>query len=104
MDGLVNIPVNFVFGFLTKCASYGVTFVVLLERRHVLSATLAILELSVLEFHMGSMSNTAKRRFSVCISLSTIPVPLWSPAGASINLMFLFLQNTSKFFALTVCA
>ena len=53
---------------------------------------------------MGLMSNTAKRRFSVCISLSSNHVPLWSPAGASINLMFLFLQNTSKFFALTDCA
>ena len=42
--------------------------------------------------------------FIVCINLSTIPVPLWSPVGASINLMLLSLQKISKFFALKACA
>ena len=68
------------------------------------SITLAILALRVSEHHMGSISNTAKRRFSVCISLPTIPVPLWSPAGANISLIFLFLQNISNSFALNACA
>ena len=104
MDGLVNMLVNSVFGFLPKCATNGVTFVVLLGMRRIFSIILAILELRVSELHMGSMYNNAKRLFSVCISLSTIPVPLWSPAAASINLMFLFLQNTSNSFALNACA
>ena len=103
-DGLVNIFDNSLFGFLPKCASNGATFVVLLGLRRMFSITFAILELKVSELHMGWMSNTAKRRFNVCISLSTIPVPLLSPAGASINLKFLFLQNTSNSFALNACA
>ena len=42
--------------------------------------------------------------FIVCISLSTIPVSLWSPVGASISLILLSLQKISKFFALKACA
>ena len=100
IDGLVSILNNSVFGFLPKCASNGVTFVVLLGMRRTFSITLAILALRVSELHMGSISSTARRRFNVCISLSTIPVPLWSPAGANISLMFLFVQNISNSFAL----
>ena len=39
---------------------------------------------------LGSISRSANLLFTVCISRSTIPVPLWSPVGASISFMFLF--------------
>ena len=104
MDGLVNVFVSSVFGFLPKCASKVVIFVVLLGISCIFSIKFAILELRIFELHMGSMSSTANRRFIVCISLSTIPVPLWSSAGISFSLIFLFLQTISNSFALNSCA
>ena len=44
-----------------------------------------------------SKSNTANQRLIVCVNLSTMPVPLWSPAGASINSMFLFFAKNFEF-------
>ena len=58
---LVSILDSSVSGFLPKCASNGVTFVVLLGMRRMFSIMLAILALSVSELHMGSISMTAKR-------------------------------------------
>ena len=54
--------------------------------------------------HNGSCSMTAILRFIVWINLSTIPVALCSPTGASISLMFLFLQKISNSLALNACA
>ena len=80
-----------VLGLRPKCASNGHILVVALGISLMFSFTFATLSLNVVCVHLGSMSKTASLRFIVCISLSTIPVPLWSPAGASISLMFLFL-------------
>ena len=42
--------------------------------------------------------------FIVCNRRSTIPIPLWSPAGADISLLFSFLQIISNSFALNASA
>ena len=92
-DGWVTIFESSVFGFLPKCASNGVVLVVLLGISRIFSMMLASLELSVSLLQLGSMSKTAILRFMVWISLSTIPVPLWSPAGARISLYFCFCRR-----------
>ena len=97
-DCLVSILVSSVIDFLPKCASNGVTLRVLSGMRRMFSIMFDILELSVSELQLGSTSSTAKWRFTVCISLSTISVPLWSPAGASISLIFIFLEKNFIFF------
>ena len=56
------------------------------------------------EDHKGSCSITAILLFNVWIRLSTIPVALWSPAGASISLIFLFLQKSSNSLAIKAWA
>ena len=95
-DGLVIMFDISVFGFLPKCASNGVTLVVALGMSLMFSMMLASLSLSVVWVYLGSISRTASLRFIVCMSLSTILVPRWSPTGASIRLMFLFLQYISN--------
>ena len=57
-----------------------------------------------LDDHIGSIVITPSFRFIVWISLSTIPVALWSPAGANISFMLLSLQNTLKSLDLNACA
>ena len=103
-DGLVTIFESSVLGLHPKCASNGVILVVLLGFRRIFPMMLASLVLNVSLLQMGSISRTANRRFIVWISRSTIPVPLWSPAGARISFIFSFLQKISNSFALNAWA
>ena len=103
-DGLVTILEISVFGFLQKCASNGLSCVVALGMSLMFSIMFASISLSVAWVHLGSISSTASLRFIVWISLSTMPVPQWSPAGASISLKFLFSRYISNSLVLNACA
>ena len=56
------------------------------------------------EDHNGSIVITPSFRFIAWINLSTIPIALWSPAGANISFMLLSLQYTLKSLDLNPCA
>ena len=96
--------VSCVFAVLPKCASKGVMRVVVLGISLMFSIMCVILSANVSLSHLASMFIAESRLFIVCIIPSTSPVPLWSPAGAKINLMLLSLQKISKFFDLNSCA
>ena len=64
-----------VFGFLPKCASNGVVFVVVFGISFMFSIIADILLASV-SFDQLVSTFIAASLFMVCISLSTIPVPL----------------------------
>ena len=81
-----------VFGFLPKCASIGVIFVVVFGISFMFSIIADILFANVSFDQLLYTFIAASLLFIVCINLSTILVPLWSPVGASINLMLLSLQ------------
>ena len=93
-----------VFGFLPKFASNGVIFVVVFGISFMFSIIADILFASVSFDQVLSTFVAASLLFIVCINLSTIPLPLWSPVGAKISLMLLSLQKISQFFALKACA
>ena len=61
--------------------------VVVLGISFLFSIMCAILSASVSFSHMGSMFDTGRRHFSVCIIRSTRFVPLWFPTGASISML-----------------
>ena len=103
-DRLVIMLEISVLGLRPKCASNGLVLVVALGISLMFSIIFATLWLNVVCVHLESMTKTARLRFIVCISLSIIPVPLWTPAGASVNYMFFFLQHISNFLALKACA
>ena len=89
---------DYVFGFLPKYASNGVILLVVLGIRFKFSMIANILFARFSFDHFSSMLIATSGLFSRLNSLSTIPVPLWSPVGASISFMLLYLQNFSKFF------
>ena len=93
-----------VFGGLTKWATNGFILVVALGISHIDSIILATIVARSAEDHKGVMFHYGDSHFSVWINLSTIPVALWSPAGASISLIFLFLQKSSNSLALKAWA
>ena len=72
----VTILLVCVFGFLPKCASNGVIFVVVFCISFMFSITADILLASVSFDRLESTFFAASLLFMVCISLSTIPVPL----------------------------
>ena len=90
-----------VFGFLPKCASNGVIFVDVLGMFSIIAD---ILLANVSFDQLVSIFIAANLLFIVGNNFSTIPVPLWSPVGASISLMLLSLQKILNFFALKACA
>ena len=92
------------FGGLPKCASNGLILVVVLGISLIDPIILATIVARSAEDPRGSCSITAILRFNVWIRRSTIPVALWSPAGASISFMFLILQNISNSSALNAWA
>ena len=77
--------------------SKGVIQLAVFGIKFMFSITCAILSPSVSSSHVGSMFSTERRRFSVFIMPSTRLVPPWSPTGVRISLMWLSLQNISKF-------
>ena len=93
--GLVTIFDSSVFVGRPKCASNGLIFVTELGMSlmdWIIFVT--IWARSALD-HSGSDCMIAIWCFIVWIRRSTIPVALWSPAGASMSLMFLSLQYTA---------
>ena len=104
LDCSVTMFDNSVFGGLPKCASKGFIFVVVLGLSLIDSLIFATIVARSDEDHNGSCSITAILRFIVWINISTIPVALWSPAGANISLIFLFLQKISNLRALNAWA
>ena len=104
MFGCVTMLLVCVFGFLPKCASNGVIFVVVLGMSFMFSIFADNLLAIVYFDQLVSTFSAASLLFIVCINLSTIPVTLWSPVGACFRLMLLSLQNILKFFALKACA
>ena len=88
-----------VFGGLPKIATNGFILVVALGISLIDSIILATIVAKSEDDHKGSCSITEILLFNVWINLSTIPVALWSPAGASISFIILFLQNSSNSFA-----
>ena len=79
-------------------------FLVALGMSLIFFIMLASLSLSIAGVQLGSMSSKASLHSIVWITLSTTPVPLWFPAGASIGIKFLFLQYISNSLALNACA
>ena len=74
--------------FLRKCTVNGDSFVVGFGIIFISWMISAILSASVIFDHLGSLFNTDRRRFIVCISRSIMPFALWSPAGASISFYY----------------
>ena len=96
---LVCVPV-----FLLKCASDGVILVVVFGMSFMFSI-IADISFAIVTFDQFlSTLIAANRLFIDWISLSTIHVHLWSPAGAKISFMLLSSQKTSKLCALKACA
>ena len=85
-----------VFGFLPKCASIGAILVILFGMSLILCIMFAMIVDLSSEDHSGSIVITPSFRFIVWINLPTIPVALWSLAGANISFLLLSSQYTLK--------
>ena len=92
-DGLVIIIDNSVLGGLPKCASNGFILVAVFGINFTDSMIFATIVAKSDGDHNGSCSITDIRRFIVWIKRSTIPVALWSPAGANISFMFCYFKR-----------
>ena len=103
-DLFVNMLESSVFGGLPKWSTNGFILVVALGISLIDFIILATIVARSENDQKGSCSITAILPFNVWINLSTIPVALWSPARASISLIFLFLQKSSNFLALKAWA
>ena len=79
--GLVTMFDSSVFGGRPKCASNGVIFVTRLGISLIDSIIADIFSAMVVLFQIGSDIIEASLRLRVCISLSTMPVALWSLVG-----------------------
>ena len=86
------------------CFKWSYFFVAVFGMSIMFSIIADILFASVSFDQLVSKFIAASLLFIVWIGLSTVPVPLWSPVGASINFLLLSLQKISKFFALNACA
>ena len=98
--GCVTMLFLCLFGFPPNCASNGVIFVVVFGMSFIFFIIADILFASVSLDQLLSMIIAASRLFNAWINFPTIPVPLWSPVGASISFILLSLRKISKFFAL----
>ena len=76
------------FGFLPKCDSNGAILVILLGMSLILCFMFATIVDMSSDDQIGSIVSIPKFRFIVWISLSTVPIALWSPAGLSISLCY----------------
>ena len=102
-DGFVVMFESYVFIFLPKCAVYGAILVVVLGMSFISSIISATLSASVTCDQLVSMFSTDRRLLIVWMSRSIIPVALWSPTGASISFMLLFLHYMSNCLHLNAC-
>ena len=100
----VTMFVSEVFGFLLKCAYNGAILVILFGMSLIHGFMFATIVDMSSDDHSGSFFITPSFCFIVWISLSTIPVALWSPSGAIISFMLLSLQYTLKSLDLNACA
>ena len=95
---------NGVLNFLPKCAVYGAILVVVFGMSFISCMISATLTASVICDHLVSLLKTDRRLFIVWIKHYITSIALWSPAGASISLMLLSLQNILNCLDLNVCA
>ena len=94
--GFVVMLESCVLIFLPKCAVYGAILVVVFGIVFISCIISATLSAIVICDQLVSLFITDRRLFIVCIRRSIIPVALWSPTGAKINLTLLCLKNISN--------
>ena len=103
-DGFVVMFESCVLIFLPKCAVYGVILDVVFGINFISCIISATLSASVTCDQLVSLFSTDRRPLIVWIRRSIIPKALWSPTGASISFMLLFLQYISNCLDLNACA
>ena len=94
--GFVTVFESAVFGFLPKWASNGAFLVIPFGMSLILCIMLATIVDMSSDDYSGSIVITPCFCFIVWISLSTIPVGLWSPVEAIFSFMLLSLQYKLK--------
>ena len=102
--GFVVMLESCVLIFLSKCAVYGAILVVVFEISFISCTISATLSANVICDQLVSLFSIDRHLFIVCFRRSIIPVALWAPTGARINLMLLSLQNISSCLDLNDCA
>ena len=88
-----------VLAFLPKCASKGVIFKVAIGVTRCVLIRSATSDASLYGLFVLWIFIIASLIFKILVSLSTIPIDLWSFTGAIISLILLLLQDVMNFWS-----